>query len=303
MFDKIRKSLFSLLPALIVILLTAGCQTEKSDEFRFVFMTDIHVQPEQEATEGMRTAIAKVNELQPDFVITGGDQIMDALGQSFGRADSLYKLYQKCQQELGMPVYNTIGNHELFGLYEKSGVSPDHPEYAKAMFARRIGAGATYSSFDYKGWHFMLLDGIGQTADRHYYGNVDSLQLEWIKDDLSRIAPEMPIVVSIHIPLTSVSRQMLNGATAAMSRGEVVVNSKEVLDLFDQHNLKLVLQGHLHIIEEIIFNDIHFITAGSVCGHWWKGPHYGFPEGFAVIDISGDEFTWYYQTFGWESKF
>jgi len=44
---------------------------------------------------------------KPNFVITGGDQIMDAMGQSYGRADSLYNLYQETVKELKMPVCNT----------------------------------------------------------------------------------------------------------------------------------------------------------------------------------------------------
>ena len=88
-------------------------------------MTDIHVQPENRAAEGFRKAIDKVNLLNPDFVITGGDLIMDALGQTKSRSDSLYNLYQDLMTLFKMPVYNTLGNHEVFGLYEKSGISPE----------------------------------------------------------------------------------------------------------------------------------------------------------------------------------
>ena len=81
-------------------------ETESPDEFTFAFLTDIHLQPERNATEGFRKAIEKVNELNPDFVITGGDLIMDALGVSFNRADSLYTLYNNICEEFKMPVYN-----------------------------------------------------------------------------------------------------------------------------------------------------------------------------------------------------
>ena len=62
-----------------------------------------------------------------------------------------------------MPVYNTLGNHEVFGLYEKSGISPEHPEYGKQMYKNKLGDGKTYFSFDHIGWHFIILDGIGFT--------------------------------------------------------------------------------------------------------------------------------------------
>ena len=106
------------------ILLSCSQQPKSSCEeesFSFAFMTDIHVQPERNATEGFRAAITEVNALKPDFVITGGDLIMDALGVSFDRADSLYALYEEVSGDFNMPVYNTIGNHEVFGIYEKTG--------------------------------------------------------------------------------------------------------------------------------------------------------------------------------------
>ena len=61
-----------------MIILT-GCNRNKpSDDasFNFVFMTDIHLTTERNAVEGFTRAIRSVNDLNPDFVITGGDLIM-----------------------------------------------------------------------------------------------------------------------------------------------------------------------------------------------------------------------------------
>ena len=159
-----------------VVSLFSGCQ-KAAQNFEFVFMTDIHLQPEKNAVEGFKQAIAKVNEIDPDFVITGGDLIMDALGQSYERASQLYDLYLETATDFEMPVYNTIGNHENFGLYTESGVSPEHPEYGKKMYQNRVNE-ALYYSFDHKGWHFIVLDAIGFTEDRRYIGEVDAAQLE-----------------------------------------------------------------------------------------------------------------------------
>ena len=68
-------------------------EEEKQNSFSFIFCTDIHVQPERNAIKGFTQAIDAINKLQPAFVITGGDLIFDALGQSYERADSLYNLY------------------------------------------------------------------------------------------------------------------------------------------------------------------------------------------------------------------
>src|SRR4030042_1568876 len=102
---------------LLALLLSFGCAGKSGkDSFRFVFMTDIHLTTKHNAVEGFRAAIRSVNEMKPrqDFVITGGDLILDALDQNFDRADSLYTLYQKISAELLMPVHNKIGNNKCF---------------------------------------------------------------------------------------------------------------------------------------------------------------------------------------------
>jgi hypothetical protein len=86
-----------------------------------------------------------------------------------------------------------------------------------------------------------------------------------------------------------------------MSPAEAVANSHEVLALFEGRNLKLVLQAHLHIVEQIAVKGTHFVTAGAVSGAWWKGPHEGFPEGFVVVDVDEDAFDYRYETYGWRA--
>lgn len=275
-------------------------QSEKNDAFSFVFMTDIHLTPERNATEGFLQAIDTINKLAPDFVISGGDNIMDALGQTYGKADSLYNLYEETIENLKMPVYNTIGNHEVFGLYEDSGISPDHKEYGKKMYEKRLAK--RYYSFDHKNWHFVVLDGIGFTDDQHYYGFVDSVQVEWLKQDLASEGKNKPVVVSTHIPLLSVGRQIMAGPTESFSEGSIITNAHEIIQILEQYNVKLVLQGHLHFLEDINYNGIHYITGGAVSSNWWKGTRYGMEEGFVKVDVSGKDFDWKYIDFGWEPK-
>jgi 3',5'-cyclic AMP phosphodiesterase CpdA len=295
---------FLIILAVSVLFLIPACQNNvngERDSFKFVFMADIHVQPELEADRGFSKAIESVNELDPDFVITGGDLIMDALAESHQRASGLYSLYERLCEKFEMPVHNTIGNHEIFGLYPESGVNPSHPDYGKAMFRRRIGEGSTYYSFDHKGWHFIIIDAIGFTPERRYIGRVDSVQIEWIRKDLEKVRMETPIVISTHIPFLSVYRQARNGGTSVLAPSEVVVNSSKVIELFKDHNLRLVLQGHLHIVEEIIFDGVHYITGCAVSGRWWRGARDGFPEGFVVVETAGNDFKWEYRSYGWEA--
>jgi 3',5'-cyclic AMP phosphodiesterase CpdA len=277
-----------------------GTGPEDRGRFDFVFMTDIHVQPELDAEEGFSMAVDRVNRLSPDFVITGGDLVMDVLGVTYGRADSLYRIYEKLSAGIDAPLYNTIGNHEIYGWYEESGADPSHPEFGKKMYRKRLGR--TYYSFDYGGWHFLVLDSVEREGDRGYVGKVGKDQLEWIRRDLSGVQVDTPIAVCTHIPLVSVMPQLREGPGTGISPSEVITNSREVLELFAEHNLKLVLQGHLHLVEEIRVSGVTFITAGAVSGRWWKGPRRGIEEGFAFITVNGGDFDWKYINYGWEAE-
>ena len=273
----------------------------KDGSFRFVFMTDIHMMPELRGAEGFAAAVAEVNRLGPDFVITGGDLIYDALAVSYARADSLYDMYIEACKEFEMPVHNTIGNHEIFGLSPGSGVDPAHPDFGRKMFANRLGGGSTNNSFDFDGWHFILLDTIDFTEARRYFGHVGPETLEWHARDLEKVEPEAPIVLCLHIPLVSPSLQLDYSSTEGVAADLMVTNTPEVMTLFEGRDLRLVLQGHLHIVEQAQVKGTKFVTGGAVSGAWWRGSFRGFPEGFVVIDVKNGAVDYHYETYGWEA--
>jgi Icc protein len=199
-----------------------------------------------------------------------------------------------------MPLHNTMGNHEIYGIYKSSGADSLNPEYGERMFEKRLGN--SYYSFEHKGWKFMILNSIEDTKKNRYTGKIDEKQISWIKDELQKTDSLTPIVISTHIPFITANTQKYEGTTIANDSSTVIYNGKEVLDLFAGHNLKLVLQGHLHTVEDIYIDGIHFITGGAVSAGWWKGPNRGFEEGFMLITTENNEITWKYVDYGWIVK-
>jgi Icc protein len=298
-----KKALFIFGISLLVI---CGCtrvaQEKKeggNDGFTFAFLTDIHLQPERGAVEGYRKAIDTINILNPDFVLTGGDLVMDALNQTYGRSDSLYRLYEKETGRFHMPVYNTVGNHEVYGWQRKEAGLEESPEFGKKMYENRIGK--RYYSFDHKGWHFMVLDAVYRSEGGDYIGKIDDAQIEWIKEDLQKTGKETPITVSVHIPFVTSQTQLTRGALVPNPPYLIINNAREVLLNFWGYNLKLVLQGHLHYLEDInVNNQVHFITGGAVCGQWWGNKPDSTPEeGFLLVHVNGEKFEWEYVDYGW----
>jgi 3',5'-cyclic AMP phosphodiesterase CpdA len=271
---------------------------ERGKSFSFIFLTDTHIQPELDATHGVDLAMKQARGLKADFVIQGGDHVFDALGVPKERANSLFDLYAKTEQDLGMKVHHTIGNHDCFGVYPASGTGPSDPEYGKKMYVDRFGP--AYYSFDHKGVHFIVLDSIGITADRHYEARMSDEQLAWLGKDLSAQAADTPIIVTTHIPLVTAVASYTPPAPQAAS-GNGFVNGPAAIKLFEGHNVLAVLQGHTHVNERVDWHGVPYITSGAVCGNWWHGTRLGTPEGFTVVTVADGKLSTRYETTGFKS--
>jgi len=286
------------------VLRPAEASMAKPGKFRFVHFTDLHIQPELGAAGGVQAAVRKLLSLRarPDFVLTGGDHVMDVLATSRERANLQFQLLAEALKPLEMPVYGTVGNHDVYGWSTASSVSESDPEYGKKMFAERFTKRPLYHSFDHKGWHFVVLDSI-QPEGKNWRSAIDDAQLTWLQNDLAK-SKGTPTVLLTHVPVLTIFPQFADGTTSRPSDKIIVANGKEVQQLVQAHsNVRAVLQGHTHVVENCEYLGTRYLTGGAVCGEWWKGPRLGVhPEGFAVIDVDGDKFSWKYESYGWRAR-
>jgi 3',5'-cyclic AMP phosphodiesterase CpdA len=275
--------------------------------FDYIFLTDTHLQPELSAADGCSMAFKKAATLHADFAIQGGDHVFDALGVDRKRADSLFDLYAHTEQSLGLKVHHTIGNHDQFGIFTRSGVETTDPGYGKQMFVERVGP--TYYSFDHKGYHFITLDTVQPTADRSWEARIDAPQLAWLSADLEKVPQGTPIIVTAHVPLVTAFNSYAapaatggSGTTPPSAHPQLMVaNAYEVLPLLEKHNTLAVFQGHTHINEVVQYHGIHYITSGAVSGNWWHGTRMGTPEGFTVVSLRNGKLDWRYETYGFKT--
>lgn len=277
----------------ILTLLLAGICTsgiaQKQKDFTFVFLTDIHLRPDSIAGPAFDKVVESVKKINPDFVLSGGDQVYDVMRGNKAKSDTLFSFYSEQSKRFGKPVYNAVGNHELFAIYDVSPEDSTHPDYKDGMFKRYFGD--TYYAFEHKGWKFITLNDL-DVENYKYIGRVDEKQLEWLRAELARTPKSMPIVLTVHIPLVS-SFTDIYPPKEGYPKGPSVRNRNEVLAAFQDHNLKFVLQGHLHWFEDLnIEGKTHFITGGAVAGRpSWKDERHG-PKGFLKFKVSGNNATY-----------
>jgi 3',5'-cyclic AMP phosphodiesterase CpdA len=284
-------------------LLDTSCAIRGSDKgtLRLVFYTDVHARTEWDTPLAMAKAADAINDQNTDLVIAGGDLITDGFQSSAATVVPRWDAYMKMHQDIKADVYPAIGNHDFVAAIPAGG-SPASGN-PRAIFLNRMGLDRTFYSYDAVGYHFIALDSIQVTGDEYrYQGIIQPPQLQWLKEDLSNTPKETPIVLVTHIPLLTSFFYASKGATYAARPNRVVVNNREVLKAFENHNLALVLQGHLHVAEMIKWQNTTFITGGAVCGKWWRGAWYGTEEGFYDITLTENQVECSYIDYGWEAK-
>ena len=280
----------------------------RAGSFRFLYFTDTHIQPELDAGTGCRMCFAQMVHEPVQFAVCGGDLVFDALAADRTRAHLLWDMYRQTSSSLHVPVHYVIGNHDVFGLTPKSGVEPSDAEYGKKAYQDRFGS--TYYSFDHLGWHFVVLDSIGLHPDRSWTGQVGQEQILWLKADLEKAGAHTPVIVVTHIPLVTGAVNYVSRADWLQKTPDVgslvntlmVTDASEVIDVLLGYNVRVVLQGHTHVNEEIEFRGLRFMTSGAVSGNWWRGARAGSAEGYSVVRVGADgNVEREYRTYGFHS--
>ena len=269
---------------------------QSEDSFTFAFMTDVHMNSNnmEISSKGLKQALEHAKSKNVDFIIFGGDLVdLDRLQpQDSLRADSLIKTFKSIVDESGVKAYFTIGNHDRFYTFNNRTDAAGFSLFEKYL-------GETYYSFDHEGIHFVVLNSV-QIDDSTKNYSVGPEQLEWLKADLSGISPQTPLVVSTHVPFQSLYYPAVEGVVKNV---DMFSNFKEVWDILLNYNLKVILQGHQHLHEELLVNKTNFVTGGAVSAAWWGGPLLDTEEGYMLVRVDGDnDFLWQYMDYGWEAE-
>jgi len=275
--------------------------------FRFVHMTDFHVQPEMRAPQGMEAALKHAMKKRPDLVMLGGDLVMDSVSASRERTKVQWDIFSSLlASNCHVPAKYCIGNHDIWGWDKvRSQTSGNEALWGKNWFLEVANLSKTYHSFEAGGWKWIVLDTVHK-AGSTYEGLVDADQLAWLTRELDTADNGQPIIIVSHIPLFSPS-PMVYGYDATsgswkVSGSMVTKNFNEVKKLFDSRpNVKLCVSGHIHLVDRYDYNGVSYLCNGAVCGAWWLGKNKDFDPGYVVIDLYRDgTFKHEFVKWGWK---
>ncbi|MFT3827993.1 MAG: metallophosphoesterase [Chitinophagaceae bacterium] len=279
---------------------------KKKRVLRFAHLTDVHMEPELRAPEGLAACLHHLQSIKdaPSFILSGGDSIFDALKQPKDRVDQQWKLWHGIfKNENSLPIEYCIGNHDCWGMGEKSDVL-----YGKKYALDQMKLATPYRSFDKAGWHFIILDSIQTKNDGTWYTcQLDDEQFAWLEQDLAKVPATTPVIVASHVPIVSAATVVVDNKVKGdqgyvLGLGSMHVDAARIVALFDKHpNVKLCLSGHIHLYEQIQYNGVTYISNGAVSGNWWKGVRYKTDNGYAVVNLYDDgTFDNEYISYGWK---
>jgi len=299
-----RMSCIKAITGMVLVAGIAACNTHETDRnpvshesmspysFSFAFFTDLHLSNHRpESFEAFRQAVDSALAKNVEFIVTGGDNLdIDAMGgEEINEARELYQKFKNEIGESGTRFKLTIGNHDRYWYLGNTEVT-----YGSELFSEYFGK--TYYSWDHKGVRFIHLN-TAEVCDGNYC--ISEKQKQWLKQTLDQTPKTQPLVIIAHVPFLSLYYPALEGY---FTHTDIFSGFKEVWNMFSAHNVQLVLQGHMHLFEEINVLGTQFVTGGALSANWWDGSFFGTEEGFVLINWDGYKMSWEYFDIGWNAE-
>lgn len=280
----------SVLPATVL------AKPSKKEALKVAFLTDVHIKPTAVSETGMRKALRHINSLKkkPDFIINGGDSIMDAMNVDKAGTEIQWKLWNKIlHEENKLPIYHTIGNHDAWGWQLKDPAVKSDPLYDKAWAIKEHKMPGRYYSFLKENWKFIVLDSAHEN-NGGYIAKIDDEQFAWLEQELKNTSSDQHICLVSHIPIVSFCAAMfsddnLPNGDFKISRALLITDTRKLIQLFSGYkNIRCALSGHIHLQDAVEYKKISYYCNGAVSGSWWNGAFKGFEPAFAIFDFNND---------------
>ena len=215
-------------------------------------------------TELYEKAIAAVNRLSPDFVITCGDMVNDA--DQPAQYEELMRVTAGLDD--GIPMHWVVGNHDMGNIFTTESL---------ALYRERFGKDDYY--FDHAGSRFVVLN-TNIAVDPTQIPNEWNRQRAFAEYAIGEARAQSAdhIIVFTHYPL------FLRDAEEA--DGPIVVpreRRRVLLEILRRHRVTAVFSGHWHRNCYARDGDIEMVTSGSV-GY----PLGDDPSGLRVVKVFED---------------
>lgn len=202
--------------------------------------------------------------------------------------------YRKGMATTGVTTYNVIGNHDHGHRFMEDALASK--EYEAIM-------GPANYSFNLGGMHYLVVDNMisadpstGKYSDECATGLTDDIW-EWVKNDLSFVSPDTPLMVCAHSPMMRLESGKDRSGT----------HLADLKALIAKYPKAYVWAGHTHTTFNYVDTGAPTVethTVSRVTGALWTNEFLGAngtPRGYVVFDYDNGKVSWkfkplYYQT-------
>ncbi len=282
--------------AVAALPIASAAETNAKPSIRVAFISDVHVKTGEIPERGMQQAFKHVNALKPsvDFIINGGDAIMDAMKATKAKTQEQWDLWNKIlNAENKLPIYHCIGNHDAWGWQMTEPEIKNDPLYNKAWAVKQHQMPGRFYSFTHKNWKFIILDSAHEN-NGGYIAKIDEEQWIWLENELKNTDADTHICIASHIPIVSYVSGFFFDKTEdngdrKISRALLHTDSFKLTELFRNFkNIRCCLSGHIHLQDMVEYRGIHYYCNGAISGNWWGGAFKGFAPAYAVFEFFKD---------------
>lgn len=208
-------------------------------------------------------------------------------GDIVGDSPNLFPNYINSVSDLDIPVFRSIGNHDM----TYGGRSY---EYSYQKFEELFGP--IYYSFNRGKAHYIVLNNnFYVNRDYQYIGYIDERTFAWMEQDLKYVPNDNIVFVILHIPTSLTPKLKWNTLIQ-----DETSNAPGLYDLLKDYNSHII-SGHTHFNLNVIFNDkLMEHNTAAMSGIWWKADICmdGTPVGYGIYEVDGTDVKWSYKSIG-----
>ena len=273
------------------------------DPNRYTLLIGADLQPRAKTSDYDRVAFHSLD-VADDFYrdmrekrasITDREVYGMILGDIVHENMSLFANYITGVKSINFQMFNVIGNHDH-----------DYSASTDVEAARKFEEyfGPSYYSFNIGKLHYVVLDNIimavenGKVQKNGYAYGLTDKEWAWLQNDLKYVSKSTTLMVASHCP-------MFKKDSANTEFQDQSEHGSDYANLLKQYSKVHAWAGHTHRSFNYNYSSSFFSSLKSIevhtlarsTGELWTNEYnaYGTPRGYTVVEVDGDNVSWYFK--------
>lgn len=223
----------------------------------------------------------------PCYGIDLGDLIYNVMG--------VFPIYLRNTDRMGIVNFNVVGNHD----HDQETIMKD----SLGIMHYEMFLGPANYSVNIGNMHYVFVDNIlfdyRKTPQDHTAAGIDDVTLHWLREDLKYVPKEKTIMICGHAQLFHRINHMAKNMVNFDEYSRLLLQYRKVYSWAGHHHLNFIYEGYEG--DDYEMDNLVSITVNKSTGALRLNRELnndGAPRGFLVVDVNGDDVSWYLHCIG-----